>query len=185
MTSQWHWGYISRVPNYRTHWLCLLTSSIFEGTITICISASSEQIPFLAWQTLVYALPWKVGRVQETGREGSEMLPQGKTGRQIPREPSFRLRNTTLHVALHIQDLSFCWRIMVKVPGTVSTVTFQNHVKTQGLAGRQCSRTQTEGFLSSFTYSQQLSLCGPIFLGCFDPQAPRYSGESWRWWYLN
>lgn len=41
-------------------------------------------------------------------------------GIQIPMEPNFRLRSTTVHLILHILHWSFSWWITVKVLGTVN-----------------------------------------------------------------
>lgn len=49
-------------------------------TITICIPASSEQIPLIAWQTLIHGIPWKPGRSQETDRQDSDGLLQRRAG---------------------------------------------------------------------------------------------------------
>ena len=116
--------------------------------ITIYTSSSLEQTLF-SWQTLVLMLLWKLSWAQEIERMRRCFWIENQ-GVQIPMEPSFILRNITIHLVLHIQCQSFSWQIMVKVPETVNAHDLPMSCQETGLADWQCSGILTEDFWSSF-----------------------------------
>ena len=113
-------------------------------------------------------------------REDAEVLLDGKPRCPNSHEAKFYIEKYYTHLVLHIQCQSFCWQIMVKVPETVNA-----HYLPMSCQETRLSRLTCSGILRTFgavfIYSEQSSLFGSIFPGCFQPRAPRCSAEPW-WW---
>lgn len=103
-------------------------------------------------------------------------------GIQIPMEPNFRLRSTTVHLILHILHWSFSWRITVKVLGTVNAHDLPISCQETRLRRQTVLWDSDWRLLEQFLRILSSHLCLVLFfLVTLSHEPPRCSAEPWRW----